>query len=350
MPRNPKKTVSPAEPKSEPIEETAAVATIAPPKKKPVPPKPSDLVDEEIRRERRLSEAREELSVRRRTLLADGQDLTPDEMRVLKTAVPRSPTGNQAIWNRDWDRFLRHEDVRIGRVLDLQEAAGTPTDRSTADKLAATSQKKMESEAPAIQEKIRKLQNELGELHQAATSAKSAADARHAAVTDLRDEKLLPQFILDELAALDRCHTRDFGRELVALETRRIQLQSVFAMDQASRGGLDIITGQVEGGGSEEDYRKARVGIKSHVGGQARFGVDEMARLQCVFEFSEERRPNGISYRFGKIRDGVWQDYITDLRSELVDVEGRIVAITNGSQSAADAEVEALRSFYLPQD
>lgn len=332
MPRIP----APATKKLKPVKPTPVVAT-AKPEPKPKPgvspapnkcPPPSQLLAEEIARERRLAKAREELSFRRHELLADGLDLSPDEYRVLKTAVPGSPEQNGPEWQERFNRFLRKEDGRVETILSLQTAGGSPADRAASDKLAKTTATARDSQAPSLEEQIRELQNQLADLHQSATSAKSAADARHDADASLRDPKLLPGFINDELAALERRHTLDFGRELIQLEVRRGQLKGLLALDISTKEGL--------------------TSAKGHISGNRRFGPDEMARLKSAFEFSTEQRPGGVAYRFTKLRSGVWDDYLNELRAELDGVENRIAEIACGSQSDANRAIEALKSFHVP--
>ena len=85
---------------------------------------------------------------------------------------------------------------------------------------------------------------------------------------------------------------------------------------------------------------------KNHVSGNSRFGLDVIARLKIVFEFSIEQRPGGLAHRFGKLRAGIWGEYLDELRAELADVGARIESIVGGRQVAADAEVQELQSFY----
>lgn len=332
MPRKPKPgpTESPLpDVPDEPKADTpTSVATIEPPRAPKKAPEPSRFVVEEVKRERRLAEAREELSFRRHRLLQEGGDLSPDEYALLKTALPRRPDLDRGAWNQGWTRFLRHEDSRVQQVLTLQEAAGTPTDRTTADKLAVATAADSDLKIPTLEEEIRELQNQVGALRRAATSAKEAADARHAAVVGLCTKELLPSYILDEIDAHHHRSTIDFGRALQVLEGRQISLTSLL--------GLDTETPQ------------GRAVVKGHVGGLARFGVDDMERLRTAFQFSTERVPGGTSYRFGNLRPGVWGSCCDEFRVELTDVESRIAKIVGREQATAVNEVEKLKSFYVP--
>ena len=321
--------------KIEPVDSPAVAVAEPPPKpkpakrrlrKKPAAAKPSKLLAEEIARERRLAEAVEELVFRRHTLLADGLDLSVDEYRVLHTAVPKQPGQNNHAWKEQMGHYLKREHKRVQTIMDLQSAAGTPADQSAADQLAEKTAADRDGATPAIVEQMMELQSQLDGLNQAATNAESAADARHDANESLHDEKLLPQFVRDELDALRLCHKTDFGKELIQLETRRTQIQG--ALDLDVDDSADLVT------------------IKGHVGGQDRFGFDEMDRLKNVFHYTDERVANGVSTRFGKIRPSVWRDYLDSLSAEMLDLEARIEELTNGEQATADMEVKKLRSFY----
>ena len=326
-------SVPSAETEPEPIDAPAAVATAEPPKPKPpkqktAPPKPSALLTSEIDREKKLAIAREELAFYRHRLLSEGGELSANEMRMYQTGFPRSATESQAVWQAEWVKHLKHENARVERVINLQAAAGTPADQTRADKLAESTAAQLDAESPAIEDEIRELQAKLESLSRAATDARSAADARHEAVEQLRDKELLPGFVRDELDAAHTRHTRDFRRELQNLESRQISLQGLIALDP-------------------EDPANGAV-IKSHIGNLARFGVDEIARLKHGFQFVAEQRPGGVAHRFGELRPGVWESCVEDLRTELVDVESRIAEIETGDKAEADAEVEKLKSFYLP--
>ena len=336
-PRNPAtKTVPPGVdrplpevPSAPPIDDPAAVAVAErpkPPNKKAAPPEPSDLIGEEIAREKRLALAREQLSFRRFHLLKAGSDLSSPEMSLLKTAVPRRPEIDRAAWNLNWDRFLRQENVRAGRVIHLQSAAGTPDDRAASDAAAVDTAAALAAEAPAIEEQIIELKNQLAGMHQAAGNAQAAADARRQAVANLKDTKLLPQFVRDELDSLTREHGRSFRYELQRLESRQNALTGLIALDPDESPEV----------------------IKSHIGNDARFGADEIERLKHGFRFTAEQRPGGVAHRFGELRPGVWESCVEELRTELVDVESRIEEIADGQQREADAEIERLRSHYVP--
>jgi len=297
-----------------------------PPKKKAALPKPSDLLAEEIAREKRLAIAREELLFRRHTLLVDGLDLLVDEYRLLETAVPKSATLGDYDYSERFGHFLNRENKRVETIINLQAASGTPIDQAAADKLAKQTAVTRDDQGPALEAEIRERQAKLESLSRAATDAQSAANARHAADENLRDVKLLPPFIRDELNATHRQHTDDFGKELLQLETRQISLTSLLALDVESPEGI--------------------TSCKLHAQGQPRFGDDEMSRLKHVFTFTAEQGPSGVSHRFEKLRPGVWEDYCDERRQELNDVEGRIESIANGQQAAANREIKALRSFY----
>ena len=331
-PRNPAKPVTET-PTGEPIDQAAAVA-VAEPEPKPQPPKaktppPSDLIAEELGRERRLAEAREALVFRRHTLLADGLELSSSEMRLLQAGFGKSATENEAVWRSQFAKHLRKEDSRVGQILDLQRRAGTPADQTAADTLVAQTAAKLDAEAPAIEEQIVELQNQLGTLHQAASNAKMAATVRHDADKNLRDPELLPQFIHDELAAIHREHTQDFGRDLLHLETRRTQIQSVIVLDVTTPEGREV--------------------AKHHVGGNPRFGVDEFTRLEAAFVCKSHKQGVNTMFSVGNLREDRWSEYVAELSAELIEVEGRIDEITTGDKAAADREVESLKSFYLPE-
>ena len=199
--------------------------------KKTSPPKPSDLLIEEVGRQRRLAEAIEQLVFRRHALLVDGQDLSSAEFRLLQTVLPTSPGQNPRDFKEQVDHFLKRENLRVSTIVGLQSAAGKPADREAADELVKTTQRRLDSEGPNLEEEILKLQTKLQELRSAATDSQTAADDRHDADRDLRAEKLLPEFIRDELNAIKRDHSVNFGRELGQLEARQISLTSVIALD-----------------------------------------------------------------------------------------------------------------------
>ncbi len=331
-------SVPSAETEPESIDAPAAVATIDPPKKEPAKPEPppkktkppttSDLVTEEVMKQRRLAESCEELAFVRHALLADGQDLSPDQFRLYQTAVPRRPNEDRALWGRDWDRHLRKEDSRIEQVLSLQAAAGTTADQVKADKLVKDADAKRDKESPAIESEIRKLQAEWESLHQAATNAKSAADDRHIAVAALRDRKLLPGFVLDELNANHHRDTRSFGKDLLQLETRQTTIRGILALDVESPTGLAV--------------------AKNHVGGNSKFGADEFARRDFMFHTESWRDGINTHHKTGGLQQNKWVEYLAELREELTGVENKIATIISGEQADADKEIESLRSHYLP--
>ncbi len=339
-----KKTVSPAVDRPLPTESplpdepradtptSVAVAERPKAKAKAKPKSPAtstttDLVSEELAREERLARAREELTFRRFHLLQEGGDLSSSEMSLLQSAFPRRPELDQAIWCRGWDRHLRHENARVGQVLDLQSRAGTPADQTRADKLAESTAAKLDAEAPAMEEQIRELQNQIGAMQVAATNAKMAAIARHAATNSLQKKELLPIYIVDELNSLIQKHGRSFHHELQQLEGRQVSLVSLIALDVDESPEV----------------------VKNHIGGNSRFGADHIERLKSAFTFSTEQRPGGVSHRFGNLRPGVWESYCQELGEELATVEARMAEIANGPQAAADAAVEQLKSHYVPK-
>ena len=322
------------EPIEEPIEEpSVAVAMIepepipAPPPKKPLPPA-SDLVAEEIERERRLAVAREELVFRRHELLAEGQDLSAAEYRLLQTGCPRVPGQNDYEYRQTFGEYLNREANRVQTILSLQGRAGSPADREAADALAEKTQRKLDVESPELEQRIRELQEQLSALHLAANVAKTAASDRHAAVSELKGEHLLPSFVRDEIAAARRVDEGDFGAELRKLESRIRSLRGLLDIDPENPVDLEV--------------------IKHHVSGNRHFGNDELECLKSVFEFSTEQRPGGVAHRFGAIRPEVWGKYLDEIRVELEAAESRIAAIAGGEQAASDQKIEAMRSHYVP--
>ena len=339
MPRNP------ATPKTEPAPPVAVLDEPKPPKKKSsalgvapmgkAPPQ-SPMLMEEVAREVRLSRAREELFFKRHSLLASGEDLSVDEFRVMKTAIPGSYDQNGPRWKVDFERFLAKQDSRVGRIVGLQSAAGTPAERQKADKLAETTREKLDAEGPGIEEQIRELQKQLDALRLAADNAQTAADVRHAAVAGLHDKhsdrsrtRLLPQFIRDELDSLERHHTRDFRKELINMETRRTQIESLFALDVATPEGLQA--------------------AKHHASGHAGFGPDEFARREHMFLCERINHGHSTSFVTGKLRTDRWADYLDQLRDELGIIETQLKEIAGGKQAEADEAVEKLRAFYVPE-
>jgi len=330
IPANKLKQQPEPNPVDDPIEETTTAVAVAepipaPPPKKPLPPA-SDLVAEEIERERRLAEAREQLVFRRHALLAEGQDLSASEYRLLQTGCPRVPGDyeNRVAFNE----YLNREANRVQTILDLQNQAGSSQDRAAADALAETMQQRLSVESPAIVEKIAELQEQLSALHLAADSARTAAADRHQAVSELKGEHLLPTYVKDEIAAARRVDEGDFGAELRKLESRIVSLRGLLAIDPGSPDGREV--------------------VKHHVSGNRHFGNDELECLKSVFEFSTEQRPGGVAHRFGAIRPEVWGKYLDEIRVELEAAESRIAAIAGGEQAASDQKIEAMRSHYVP--
>lgn len=335
--RNPLPSVPMAETEPEPIDAPAAVAVAAPEppppnvkpaKRKPPTPKPNALLVAEVGRQRKLAEAIEGLVFRRNLLLAAGEDLSPDEFRLLETAFPRSSSEDPAIWRGNFDKHLRHEDSRVQRVLSLQEAAGTPADRTAAAKLATETAASLADQAPEIESKIRELQGELDALRQAASDARTASELRHEAVKNLQDKKLLPQFVHDELNAAHHRDMRAFGKALLDLETRRTQIQGMLALDVTTPAGLEV--------------------AKLHTSGNARFGVDEFERREWMFHCTTSKVGINTAFTTGAIRQDRWGEYLDELRVDLVGVEARIAVIVDGAQATADAEIVKLKSFYVP--
>ena len=324
-------SVPSAETEPEPIDAPAAVATAEPPKPKPpkqktAPPKPSALLTSEIDREKKLAIAREELAFYRHRLLSEGGELSANEMRMYQTGFPRSATESQAVWQAEWVKHLKHENARVERVINLQAAAGTPADQTRADKLAESTAAQLDAESPAIEDEIRELQAKLESLSRAATDAKSAAIARHAATNSLQKKELLPSYIVDELDSLIQKHGRSFHHELQQLEGRQVSLVSLIALDVDESPEV----------------------VKNHIGGNSRFGADHIERLKSAFTFSTEQRPGGVAHRFGNLRPGVWESYCQELGEELATVEARMAEIANGEQATAAAEVAKLLAFYVP--
>lgn len=311
-----------------------AVATIDPPEPPAAPPEPieppppaSALIQEEIERDRRLARVREELVQRRHALLARGGDLSVGETRLLQTALPKSPHETDFAYGERFNQFLNREEARVSKIVELQAAAGMPGDRETADKLAEKTAETLETEAPPIEEQIRQLQRQLDELRSAAANTKAAAAARHAAVVALKDEKLLPGFVKDELVAARRANEVDFGGELRQLESRRVQITGTLAVDVETPEGREV--------------------AKHHVQGNKRFGVDEFERLRYMFQCSETREGPLIGIKVGAMRPERWQAYCSELRRELAATETRIAELAGGKQVDADAAIEKLRSFYV---
>ena len=327
-----------------PVAESSSVAATDPPESAPeTPPEPipqpkkaktppplvSDLVADELQREQRLAEAREELVFRRYELLKIGQDLSASEYRLLQTAIGKTPHLSDFECKQAFQQYLNKERLRVSKVLDLQGKAGSPSDREASDKQAEATARKRDAEAPGIEERICELQKQLQALRSEADAAQQAADARHQAVKSLCDEKLLPPFVLDEIASCRRENENEFAGELRNLEARKTQIVGTLEIDHNSPTGLAV--------------------IRNHVSGSRRFGVDELSRLGAMFEVSIEQRPGGIAHRFGKLRFDRWDAYLDSLREELVAVEARIEAIKEGEQADADRNIEEMRSYYVPK-
>ena len=337
MPRNPAAKTSQPEAIANQPEAVAVLDEPKPPKKKsalgvaPVPAQapPSPMLAEEIEREKRLAESREELAFRRADLLASGEDLSVDEFRVMKTAIPGCLERNGPAWRVEFDRFLAKQNARVGRILELQSAAGTPAERQKADGLERKTAAELDEKSPGIEEQIHELQKRLDALRSTASDAKQAAETRHKAVADLHDKRLLPNFIRDELASIERRHSHDFGKELINLETRRTQIEVLLALDVANPEGLTV--------------------AKLHVGGNSRFGPDDFERREHMFHCSRTDHGISVSFATGRLRADRWADYLADLLDELGIVETHIKEIAGGKQAAADEAVEKLKSFYVPE-
>ena len=327
-PRNPAAPSKKAE-QAPPADEatTAAAAVIDAPEPPPNSPA-SDLLTAEVGRERRLAEAREELLFRRHALLAEGEEPSPDELRLLATAVPRSVSESDHAYRERLNKYLRRQEARVARIVALQVEAGSPSERKVADGLARKTAAELEAKSPTLEEQIRELQKQLDALRLAADNAQTAADVRHAAVAGLHDKRLLPPFVADQLASIERRHSHDFGKELINLEARRTQIEALLALNVTSPEGLQS--------------------AKLHVGGNSRFGPDEFERREHMFFCSRTNHGISTSVVTGQIRLDRWATYLADLRDELATVESRISEIAGGPQAAAKLDIDKLRSFYVP--
>jgi len=287
------------------------------------------LITAEVERARQLAHARECLIFRRHDLLAEGQELPPEEMRILQTACPKPLGQNPAIYNAAFAKWLRHEEARVVKILALQDRAGTPGVRQADDAHATVTAEALVKQGPTIREQILVLQANLDDLHQAATNAEQQGSSRRQAVIDLKSKALLPDFVLDELAANHRRNTAVFEREMIKLGVRQTQIKGILTLDVATAAGAKV--------------------AQSHVSSLERFGRTDRARVETFFTCTTRREGANTHWIVGGIRSEIWAGYLTDLGAEQVAVAARLQEIIAGPAAEAQAADDRLRSFYVPK-
>lgn len=252
-------------------------------------------------------------------LLAEGRQPNAAQLAVLRKWGPRDKP--------EFDKWTRKESTRCANVKQLQQQAGSGIDRQQAQAEAEKAESELARQAPQIQAEIDALRTRLARLENEARRLRSASDARQAAVAELQQPRILPAFVQDDLRLANDRQNRDWKADLVAAESRAVALRQTIALDPEARENRDMVRLHIEG---------------------IQTGTDTKAKLQRFYWTTEERHFGGPALEVGKLRRDVWDAYVADLRRELADVEATIARLEPMEATAA-AEVERLRSYYVPQ-
>jgi len=275
----------------------------------PPDPQTAELVQANARAERAV----EDLIAR----LARDENLSGDERLFLRQHAPPAETTSDVAFSK----WLAGQVARLRSIQQLQSAAGSAADRQhAADDLQAARQRQAE-QAPAIQEQIRRLQDQLATLAHAVAKCDNTVTRQDRAVEDLQKQTLLPQRIRESIQAVKRTNATDRAA-FVKAEGRIKSLAGILALDPT------------------DAYQR------------------EQLRLICGREtnsvlYNKIFPPhNGVS----KINsDGgrdfcpeAWEQHKQVLRAELLDCQEVIEKLGPTNRRAA-AEVAALRRYLVPQ-
>jgi len=255
--------------------------------------------------------------------LAAGGELDALRLALLRRWGPRTDT---AEGRKQYEKWLRREVTRRKNVDELQAVAGSGTDRQQAQAEAEQAESELARQAPQIQAEIDALRTKLARPENEARRLRSASDARQAAVAELQNPKVLPEFIRDDLKLATERAARDWRAELEQARGRAVSLRGIIAIDPTDKANRDSIR---------------------HVVETIRDNTDSTARLRRFYWTSTERQFGGLALQVGELKRDVWDAYIETLRRELADVEATIARLTP-LESQAATEIQRLRLYYTP--
>lgn len=304
-----------------------------------VNPPADDPVQAEVSEFSRRERAIRELARKRALLLREGGELPETELRFLKSTAPPCDSKNAFRQTKHVDDYLLRVTGDQARILGLQQAAGTPSDRQADVTAAEAAQAERDAVLPEQQAIIAAAQEIIDAAEKKAANARRAVDRRLQAVRTLRDEKLLPPFIVDRLQSLRRRHIESHGRELVRLRSRIPIIETICGWNTDTDGEQ----------------------IRLHVEANADLGGTSTSRLVRFFEsrhyteddqrlYDESLRGNvrlAREFFAARVRTGEWRRYVEQLRQEAESTRARIAELEILEQAAAD-EIQELLNYHVP--
>lgn len=300
----------------------AAVADAPPPRPEPVTPKPTTRVPSglpavDVNRlvaDRREREETAEVLFRK---LADDEPLSAGERRLLKTVCPEAVAQSP----HRFETWLKGEAGRRRAVSELQAAAGSGADRQADVARLAEAQQRQSEQAPELSRQIEELQARLNALAAAFREAADDVHRRNQAVAHLRQERLLPAFVAEELRLLEQS-TAPARHERETLLTRVKGIEGICAWDVK---------------GNREQIEVYARGVNTPTG----------TLSDVVFPRTRKPTPFG-GFDLRSIDQAAWSAHLDDLRREADRARQRLAELGDPDSEIA-AEVEALKNYWVPK-
>lgn len=273
--------------------------------------------------------------------LADGDELSDDELSVLRRTGPQVVPRDGGRSARAFERWKHAETSRILVVRKLQSKAGTGEDRQAASDAAEKAESKLTARSAEIAETVAKLEAERAELEQSAVKARADSDRRQTALSKLREKSVLPTYVADRIQQCKRRWSPDNGHRLESARQRLAVLAGLSALDVSER---KMVLGGYSGGRDLDT-------VRSYVENCRALGHDPNSRLRSFGLLHETERPP-----YGRIvkvtPDGLsrakWSAYLGGpVASEIETLHKQITALKVEETKHQEA-LAALGDHYVP--